>query len=34
MLKLGQTSFLGPLRTRTERLDYVRFYAYLHRSST
>lgn len=30
MLKLGQTSFLGPLRTHAERLDYVRFYAYLH----
>ncbi len=30
MLKLGQTSFLGPLRTRAERLDYVRFYAHLH----
>jgi len=30
MLKLGQTSYLGPLRTHAERLDYVRFYAYLH----
>jgi choline-sulfatase len=30
MLKLGQTSHLGPLRTRAEQLDYVRFYAHLH----
>lgn len=30
MLKLGQTSFLGPLRNRSEQLDYVRFYAWLH----
>lgn len=30
LLKLGQTSYLGPLRTRSEQLDYVRFYAYLH----
>ena len=30
MLKLGQTSFLGPLRSRAEQLDYVRFYAHLH----
>ena len=30
MLKLGQTSFLGPLRGRAEQLDYVRFYAHLH----
>ena len=30
MLKLGQTSFLGPLRSRADQLDYVRFYAHLH----
>ncbi|MFN8175977.1 MAG: sulfatase-like hydrolase/transferase [Solirubrobacteraceae bacterium] len=30
LLKLGQTSYLGPLRTRAEQLDYVRFYAHLH----
>lgn len=31
ILKLGQMSFIGPLRSREEQLDYVRFYAYLHR---
>lgn len=30
ILKLGQTSYIGPVRTRAEQLDYVRFYAYLH----
>lgn len=30
ILKLGQMSFIGPLRSREEQLDYVRFYAYLH----
>jgi arylsulfatase A-like enzyme len=30
MLKLGQASYLGSMRSRAEQLDYVRFYAYLH----
>jgi choline-sulfatase len=30
LMKLGQTSYLGPLRTRAEQQDYVNFYAYLH----
>jgi arylsulfatase A-like enzyme len=30
ILKLGQTSYIGPVRSREQRLDYVRFYAYLH----
>lgn len=31
LMRLGQTSFLGPLDTREAQLDYVRFYAHLHR---
>jgi arylsulfatase A-like enzyme len=30
LMKLGQTSYIGPLRTRTGQQDYVNFYAYLH----
>jgi len=30
LMKLGQTSYIGPLRTRSEQLDYVNFYAHLH----
>ncbi|MCU0314873.1 MAG: sulfatase-like hydrolase/transferase [Solirubrobacteraceae bacterium] len=30
MLKVGQASYLGAMRSRAEQLDYVRFYAYLH----
>ena len=30
LTKLGQTSYLGALRTREQQLAYVRFYAYLH----
>jgi choline-sulfatase len=30
LMRLGMTAYLGPLRTRRERLDYVNFYAYLH----
>jgi choline-sulfatase len=29
--KAGQTSFIGPLKDREAQLDYVRFYAHLHR---
>jgi choline-sulfatase len=31
ILRQGQVAYLGPLRTRGAQLDYVRFYAYLHR---
>jgi choline-sulfatase len=30
-MRHGQMAYLGPLRTRRAQLDYVRFYAYLHR---
>jgi arylsulfatase A-like enzyme len=30
LMQLGQTSYVGPLRTRAEQQDYVNFYAYLH----
>jgi arylsulfatase A-like enzyme len=31
LMRLGMTAYLGPLRNGRERLDYVNFYAYLHR---
>lgn len=31
LMKLGQTSYLGPLETEQAQLDYVNFYAHLHR---
>ena len=31
LMKMGMTAYLGPLRTRRSKLDYVNFYAYLHR---
>jgi arylsulfatase A-like enzyme len=31
LMRLGMTAYLGPLRTRRAQLDYVNFYAYLHR---
>jgi choline-sulfatase len=31
LMKLGQLAYLGPLRGDRARLDYVNFYAYLHR---
>lgn len=31
LMQLGMTAYLGPLRGRREQLDYVNFYAYLHR---
>src|SRR5262249_31676674 len=31
LMALGQTSYIGPLKTRAEQQDYVNFYAYLHR---
>ena len=31
LMKLGQTAYLGPLRTRAEQQDYADFYAHLHR---
>ena len=31
LMKMGMTAYMGPLRNRRERLDYVNFYAYLHR---
>ena len=31
LMRLGMTAYLGPLRNDRERLDYVNFYAYLHR---
>ena len=30
LMQLGQTSYVGPLRSRQEQQDYVNFYAYLH----
>ncbi len=31
LMRLGMTAYLGPLRNDRERLDYVNFYAHLHR---
>jgi arylsulfatase A-like enzyme len=31
LMRLGMDAYLGPLRDRREQLDYVNFYAYLHR---
>jgi arylsulfatase A-like enzyme len=31
LMQLGMTAYLGPLRDERARLDYVNFYAYLHR---
>jgi len=31
LMKLGQTSYIGPLDSRAAQRDYVNFYAYLHR---
>ncbi|MGZ5341031.1 MAG: sulfatase-like hydrolase/transferase [Solirubrobacterales bacterium] len=31
LMKMGMTAYLGPLRTRRAKLDYVNFYAHLHR---
>jgi choline-sulfatase len=31
LMKLGQQSYIGPLRGRQEELDYLSFYAHLHR---
>jgi arylsulfatase A-like enzyme len=31
LMQLGMTAYLGPLRSRRAKLDYVNFYAYLHR---
>jgi len=31
LMRLGMTAYLGPLRNERERLDYVNFYAHLHR---
>jgi choline-sulfatase len=31
LMKMGMTAYLGPLRNRRDQLDYVNFYAYLHR---
>lgn len=31
IMKLGQMSYIGPLSTRQKKLDYLRFYAHLHR---
>jgi choline-sulfatase len=31
LMKMGMTAYMGPLRNRREQLDYVNFYAYLHR---
>ena len=31
LMRLGMTAYLGPLRNDRQRLDYVNFYAYLHR---
>lgn len=31
LMQMGMTAYLGPLRDRREQLDYVNFYAYLHR---
>ncbi len=31
LMRLGMTAYLGPLRNDRQRLDYVNFYAYLHK---
>jgi choline-sulfatase len=31
LMQMGMTAYLGPLRTRRAKLDYVNFYAHLHR---
>jgi choline-sulfatase len=31
LMQMGMTAYMGPLRNRRDRLDYVNFYAYLHR---
>ncbi len=31
LMKMGMTAYLGPLRDRSAQLDYVNFYAHLHR---
>ena len=31
LMRMGMTAYLGPLRTRRAKLDYVNFYAHLHR---
>ena len=31
LMKMGMTAYMGPLRNPREQLDYVNFYAYLHR---
>ena len=31
LMRIGMTAYLGPLRTRRAQLDYVNFYAHLHR---
>ena len=30
-MRMGMTAYMGPLRNRSEQLDYVNFYAHLHR---
>ncbi len=31
LMRMGMTAYMGPLRNREDQLDYVNFYAYLHR---
>jgi arylsulfatase A-like enzyme len=31
LMRMGMNAYMGPLRTRRQQLDYVNFYAYLHR---
>ena len=31
LMRMGMNAYMGPLRTRREQLDYVNFYAHLHR---
>ncbi len=31
LMRMGMAAYLGPLKTREQQLDYVNFYAYLHR---
>jgi choline-sulfatase len=31
IMQMGMTAYMGPLRNRRDQLDYVNFYAYLHR---
>ena len=31
LMRMGMNAYMGPLRNRREQLDYVNFYAYLHR---